>query len=47
MLGLTRGKSPKFVRNFADGSANIENAVRQYVADVKAGRFPDDDAHGF
>ena len=47
MLGLTHGKPPRFVRNFADGSANIESAVRQYVADVKAGRFPDDAVHGF
>jgi 3-methyl-2-oxobutanoate hydroxymethyltransferase len=47
MLGVTRGKPARFVRNFADGSANIESAVRQYVADVKAGRFPDDALHGF
>jgi len=47
MLGMTRGKAARFVRNFADGSANIESAVRQYVADVKAGRFPDDALHGF
>jgi 3-methyl-2-oxobutanoate hydroxymethyltransferase len=30
-----------------DGSASIELAVRQYVTDVKAGRFPDDALHGF
>ena len=47
MLGLTRGKPPRFVRNFAAGAADIEGAVRQYVADVKAGRFPDDAVHGF
>lgn len=47
MLGLTHGKPPRFVRNFADGSANIQSAVRQYVVDVKAGRFPDDAVHGF
>jgi 3-methyl-2-oxobutanoate hydroxymethyltransferase len=46
MLGLTGGEF-KFVRNFMDGGATIENAVRQYVAEVKAGRFPDDALHGF
>ncbi|HEX9403952.1 MAG TPA: 3-methyl-2-oxobutanoate hydroxymethyltransferase [Steroidobacteraceae bacterium] len=47
MLGLTGGEPLRFVRNFMDGSASIELAVRQYVADVKSGRFPDDALHGF
>ena len=47
MLGLTGGEPLRFVRNFMDGSASIEAAVRQYVADVKSGRFPDDALHGF
>jgi 3-methyl-2-oxobutanoate hydroxymethyltransferase len=47
MLGLTAGEPFKFVRNFLEGSAGIEQAVRQYVTDVKAGRFPDDGIHGF
>jgi 3-methyl-2-oxobutanoate hydroxymethyltransferase len=47
MLGLTRGNPAKFVRNFMEGSADIESAVRNYVADVRAGRFPDDKLHGF
>jgi 3-methyl-2-oxobutanoate hydroxymethyltransferase len=47
MLGLTGGEPLHFVRNFMDGSASIEVAVRQYVADVKSGRFPDDALHGF
>ena len=47
MLGLTGGEPLRFVRNFMDGSAGIEQAVRQYVADVKGGRFPDDALHGF
>jgi 3-methyl-2-oxobutanoate hydroxymethyltransferase len=46
MLGLTGGEF-KFVRNFMDGGATIESAVRQYVAEVKGGRFPDDTLHGF
>jgi len=47
MLGLKEGEPLRFVRNFMDGSAGIELAVRQYVADVKAGRFPDDARHAF
>src|ERR1700690_2003489 len=47
MLGVTGGEPLRFVRNFLDGSAGIEHAVRQYVSDVKGGRFPDDALHGF
>jgi 3-methyl-2-oxobutanoate hydroxymethyltransferase len=47
MLGLKDGEPLRFVRNFLDGSAGIEAAVRKYVADVKGGRFPDDAIHGF
>jgi len=47
MVGLTLGKPHRFVRNFMEGSAGIEFAVRQYVADVRAGRFPDDNIHSF
>jgi len=39
MLGLTGGEPLRFVRNFMDGSASIELAVRQYVADVKSDDF--------
>jgi 3-methyl-2-oxobutanoate hydroxymethyltransferase len=47
MLGLTGGEPLRFVRNFLDGSDSVDHAVRQYVADVKGGRFPDDALHGF
>ena len=47
MLGLKLGKTPRFVRNFLQGAAGVEEAVRAYVADVKAGRFPDDSVHAF
>jgi 3-methyl-2-oxobutanoate hydroxymethyltransferase len=47
MLGLTGFEPMRFVRNFMDGAASIEAAVRQYVTDVKAGRFPDDAIHSF
>ena len=47
MLGLSLGKMPRFVRNFLDKESSIESAVRQYVVDVKASKFPDDALHGF
>jgi 3-methyl-2-oxobutanoate hydroxymethyltransferase len=47
MLGLTGVEPLRFVRNFMDGNTSIEAAVRQYVTDVKAGRFPDDAIHSF
>jgi 3-methyl-2-oxobutanoate hydroxymethyltransferase len=47
MLGIAGGKPKRFVRNFLEGSAGIGSAMQKYVADVKAGRFPDDAIHGF
>jgi 3-methyl-2-oxobutanoate hydroxymethyltransferase len=47
MLGLTGGATPRFVRNFLAQNDGIDAAVRQYVADVKSGRFPDDTVHGY
>jgi 3-methyl-2-oxobutanoate hydroxymethyltransferase len=46
-LGITRGKQPRFVRNFTEDGLNIEAAVRLYVSEVKAGRFPDEKLHGY
>ena len=47
MLGVTRGKLPRFVRNFMDGAPSVEAALKRYVDDVKARRFPDDAVHGY
>jgi len=47
MLGITRGKLPRFVRNFMHGTESIDAALRSYVADVKARRFPDDHLNGY
>ena len=47
MLGITRGKLPRFVRNFMEGAPSIEAAVRRFVEDVKARRFPDNAVHGY
>jgi 3-methyl-2-oxobutanoate hydroxymethyltransferase len=40
MLGAGVGKRPRFVKNFLLGAGSIDAAVRAYVADVQAGRFP-------
>ncbi len=46
MLGLTAvpasGHTPKFVRRYANLSAEITRAVGEYCGDVRAGRFPSD-----
>ena len=47
MLGVTRGKLPRFVRNFMAGAASIEDAVATYVQAVKDGSFPNDALHGY
>jgi 3-methyl-2-oxobutanoate hydroxymethyltransferase len=40
MLGAGVGKRPRFVKNFLADAGSLEAAVRAYVADVQAGRFP-------
>jgi 3-methyl-2-oxobutanoate hydroxymethyltransferase len=40
MLGLYPRPSPKFSKNFMDGAASLEEAVKRYVAAVKNHSFP-------
>ena len=40
LLGVFPGKKAKFVRNFMDGAASIQQAVENYVKAVKDGSFP-------
>jgi len=40
MLGVYPGKKGRFVRNFMEGAANIDEAVVAYVKAVKDGSFP-------
>jgi 3-methyl-2-oxobutanoate hydroxymethyltransferase len=47
MLGITRGKLPRFVKNFMQGYASIDEAVAAYVVEVKSGQFPDNGIHGY
>ncbi len=45
-LGMYRGKSPKFVRRFAELGDSIAEAARSYVSAVREGEFPAPE-HGF
>jgi 3-methyl-2-oxobutanoate hydroxymethyltransferase len=47
MLHVTRGKLPRFVRNFMAEGGSVEDAIRRYVAEVKGGRFPDESVHAY
>lgn len=47
MLNLTRGKLPRFVRDFTAEGGSAEEAIRRYVAAVKNGSFPDESLHGY
>ena len=47
MLGITRGRLPRFVKNFMQGYASIDEAVAAYVVEVKSEQFPDNTLHGY
>jgi 3-methyl-2-oxobutanoate hydroxymethyltransferase len=42
LVGLTEGHTPKFVRRYANLSAEISRAVSEYCSDVRGGKFPSD-----
>ncbi len=42
LLGITHGASPRFVKRYAEVGPVIQAALEAYVADVRAGRFPED-----
>lgn len=37
---VTLGRKPRFVKNYMEGSPDIETAIRRYVQDVKTGGYP-------
>lgn len=37
---VTLGRKPRFVKNYMQGGADIESAVRAYVQEVKSGAYP-------
>ena len=42
MLGINKGFSPKFLRRYADLSTVVNQAVGNYIDDVKNGDFPNE-----
>ena len=42
LLGLYEGRSPRFVKQYADLASQITDAVSAYVADVRERRFPEE-----
>lgn len=42
MLGITTEFKPRFLRRYLELGAEIENAVKRYVKDVKSGDFPNE-----
>jgi 3-methyl-2-oxobutanoate hydroxymethyltransferase len=43
LLGLYDGKSPRFVKRYADLAAAIQGALEQFAADVRSGAFPSEE----
>jgi 3-methyl-2-oxobutanoate hydroxymethyltransferase len=46
ILGLCEKYSPKFVKKYADVSGLIRGGIEDYIREVKAGQFPDEE-HSF
>ena len=46
MLGMYSDFTPKFVKRFGDVGACIQDAVRQYIQEVRDGGFPAEE-HSF
>jgi 3-methyl-2-oxobutanoate hydroxymethyltransferase len=42
LLGLYAGKSPRFVKRYADLATEAKRALEAYVEDVREGRFPEE-----
>jgi 3-methyl-2-oxobutanoate hydroxymethyltransferase len=40
LLGLYQGKSPRFVKRYAELAPEIQGAIERYAADVRSGAFP-------
>ncbi len=46
MLGIYSGKKSRFIKNFMVGAGSINEAIENYVKEVKSGKFPGSE-HGF
>jgi 3-methyl-2-oxobutanoate hydroxymethyltransferase len=43
LLGLYEGKSPRFVKRYAELATTIQEALQRFAADVRSGSFPEDE----
>jgi 3-methyl-2-oxobutanoate hydroxymethyltransferase len=43
VLGLYEGRSPRFVKRYAEVGETIRGALEQFAGDVRAGAFPEDE----
>jgi 3-methyl-2-oxobutanoate hydroxymethyltransferase len=43
LLGLYRGKSPRFVKRYAELGSEIQEALERFAADVRSGAFPQEE----
>lgn len=43
LFGITQEFSPRFLRRYADLSSIMNDAVKQYITDVKSGDFPNEE----
>jgi 3-methyl-2-oxobutanoate hydroxymethyltransferase len=43
LLGLYQGRSPRFVRRYAELAKTIQDALERYAADVRSGSFPEEE----
>ena len=43
LLGLYEGKSPRFVKRYAELATTIQKALERFAADVRSGSFPQDE----
>jgi 3-methyl-2-oxobutanoate hydroxymethyltransferase len=47
LLGLYDNHTPKFVRRYANLGDQMRTAIAQYLDDIRAGRFPNDETESF
>lgn len=47
MIGFSLGISPKFSKRYAHVAEEIERAAKEYLSDVKSGKFPTIEGHSF
>jgi 3-methyl-2-oxobutanoate hydroxymethyltransferase len=47
VLGMYDGHTPKFVRQYAHIAQDMQQALETYLADVREGRFPDEQKESF